>query len=157
MSDCLFCRMVAGEIPADVVHETDRVLRLPRHQPPGADPRAGDPQGAPRNVAALAAADPGLLGEVVAGAQAVALQEGLVTDGGTSPATAWSPTPARRRGRRCTTCTSTCSAAATWAGRPADSTCRERARAPRSVETDRGALCGWNGARCTDRAGWSSG
>ncbi|HEY4625540.1 MAG TPA: HIT domain-containing protein, partial [Blastococcus sp.] len=26
MSDCLFCRMVAGEVPADVVHQTDRVL-----------------------------------------------------------------------------------------------------------------------------------
>jgi histidine triad (HIT) family protein len=26
VSDCLFCRMVAGEIPADVVHETDRVF-----------------------------------------------------------------------------------------------------------------------------------
>ena len=26
MSDCLFCRIVAREIPADVVHETDRVL-----------------------------------------------------------------------------------------------------------------------------------
>ncbi len=26
MSDCLFCRIVAGEIPADVVYETDRTL-----------------------------------------------------------------------------------------------------------------------------------
>src|SRR4051812_31018123 len=26
VTDCLFCRMVAGEIPADVVSETDRVL-----------------------------------------------------------------------------------------------------------------------------------
>src|SRR5690242_17308217 len=26
VSDCLFCRIVAGEIPATVVHETDRVL-----------------------------------------------------------------------------------------------------------------------------------
>jgi histidine triad (HIT) family protein len=26
VSDCLFCRMVAGEIPADVVHQTDRIL-----------------------------------------------------------------------------------------------------------------------------------
>ena len=26
MPDCLFCRMVAGDIPADVVHETDRVF-----------------------------------------------------------------------------------------------------------------------------------
>ncbi len=26
MSDCIFCRIVAREIPADVVHETDLVL-----------------------------------------------------------------------------------------------------------------------------------
>jgi histidine triad (HIT) family protein len=26
VTDCLFCRMVAGEIPADVVHESDRTL-----------------------------------------------------------------------------------------------------------------------------------
>ena len=26
VTDCLFCRMVAGEIPADVVHQTDRVF-----------------------------------------------------------------------------------------------------------------------------------
>jgi histidine triad (HIT) family protein len=26
MSDCLFCKIVAGEIPADMVHEDDRVV-----------------------------------------------------------------------------------------------------------------------------------
>jgi histidine triad (HIT) family protein len=26
MSDCLFCKILAGEIPADVVHETDTTL-----------------------------------------------------------------------------------------------------------------------------------
>jgi len=25
-SDCLFCRIVAGEIPADVIHESERVI-----------------------------------------------------------------------------------------------------------------------------------
>jgi histidine triad (HIT) family protein len=25
-ADCLFCRIVAGDIPATVIHETDRVL-----------------------------------------------------------------------------------------------------------------------------------
>jgi histidine triad (HIT) family protein len=36
-------------------------------------------------AAALALADPSLLGEVVVAAQAVAEQEGLVADGGTEP------------------------------------------------------------------------
>ena len=37
--DCLFCRIVAGEIPADVVAETDARRRVPRPQPAGAPPR----------------------------------------------------------------------------------------------------------------------
>ena len=40
-----------------------------------------------RNVGALAAADPALLGEVVAAAHAVARQEGLVDGDGEDPAT----------------------------------------------------------------------
>ncbi len=66
MSDCLFCRIVAGEIPADVVHSTERVLAfrdinpqapthvlvIPReHIPSLNDPRAAD---AMRALAALA-------------------------------------------------------------------------------------------------------
>ena len=41
--DCLFCRIAAGEIPADVVYSDDDGGGLPRHQPAGADPRAGHP------------------------------------------------------------------------------------------------------------------
>lgn len=26
MTDCLFCKILAGDIPADVIHETDKVL-----------------------------------------------------------------------------------------------------------------------------------
>jgi histidine triad (HIT) family protein len=85
VTDCLFCRMVAGEIPADVVLETDRVLafrdinpQAPTHVlvvPKAHHPTAGE----------LAAADPALLGEVVAAAHAVARQERLVTDDGDEP------------------------------------------------------------------------
>ena len=120
MSDCLFCRMVAGEIPADVVHETDRVLAFRDINPQAPTHVLVIPKEHHRNVGALAAADTGLLGEVVAGAHAVALQEGLVTDDGNEPGYRSSPTPALRPASRCTTCTSTSSAAATWAGRPAD-------------------------------------
>ncbi len=78
---CLFCRIVAGEIPATVVHETGSVLAF-RDIGPKAPvhvlvvPRAHHP-----DVAALAEADPALAGEVLAVAAAVATAEGL-RDGG---------------------------------------------------------------------------
>jgi histidine triad (HIT) family protein len=85
VTDCLFCRMVAGEIPADVVHQTDRVLAFRDINPQAPTHVLVIPKDHHRTVGALAAADPGLLGEVVAAAQAVAAQEGLVDDGGVEP------------------------------------------------------------------------
>ena len=85
VSDCLFCRMVAGEIPTDVVHETDRVLAFRDINPQAPTHVLVIPKEHHATVGALAAADTGLLGEVVTGAHAVALQEGLVTDGGVEP------------------------------------------------------------------------
>jgi histidine triad (HIT) family protein len=85
VTDCLFCRMVAGEIPADVVHETDRVLAFRDINPQAPTHVLVIPKQHHPTAAALALADPSLLGEVVVEAQAVAEQEGLVADGGTEP------------------------------------------------------------------------
>jgi histidine triad (HIT) family protein len=85
MTDCLFCRMVAGEIPADVVHQTDRVLGFRDINPQAPTHVLVIPKEHHRTVGALASADPGLLTEVVLAAHEVALQEGLVTDGGVEP------------------------------------------------------------------------
>jgi histidine triad (HIT) family protein len=85
VSDCLFCRMVAGEIPADVVLDTERVFAFRDINPQAPTHVLVIPKEHYPNAAALAAADAGLLGEVVAGAHAVALQEGLVSDGGSEP------------------------------------------------------------------------
>jgi len=85
VSDCLFCRMVAGEIPADVVHETDRVLAFRDINPQAPTHVLVIPKEHHTTVGALAAADVQLLAEVVSGAHAVAVQEGLVSDGGTEP------------------------------------------------------------------------
>jgi histidine triad (HIT) family protein len=77
----LFCRIVAGEIPADVVYETDTTLAF-RDIAPKAPvhvliiPKAHFP-----DVAALAAAEPGLAGEVLAAAGEVARAAGLTADG----------------------------------------------------------------------------
>jgi histidine triad (HIT) family protein len=77
----LFCRIAAGEIPADVVYETDTTLAF-RDLAPKAPvhvlviPKAHYP-----DVAALAGADPGLAGEVLASAAEVAGAAGLAADG----------------------------------------------------------------------------
>jgi histidine triad (HIT) family protein len=81
VTDCLFCRIVAGEIPADVVYETDTTLAF-RDIGPKAPvhvlviPKAHHP-----DVAALAEADPTLAGEVLAAAAAVAKAAGVTGDG----------------------------------------------------------------------------
>jgi histidine triad (HIT) family protein len=85
VSDCLFCRMVAGEIPADVVLETDRVLAFRDINPQAPTHVLVVPKEHHPNLGALAAADPALLGEVARGAHDVARQEGLVADGGVEP------------------------------------------------------------------------
>src|SRR5690349_9655719 len=76
VSDCLFCRMVAGEIPADVVHQTDRIFAFRDINPQAPTHVLVIPKEHHATAAALVAADPALLGEVVAGAHTVALKEG---------------------------------------------------------------------------------
>ncbi len=86
MTDCLFCRMVAGEIPADVVHETDRVFAFRDINPQAPTHVLVIPKQHHPTAGALALADPSLLGEVVvAAAHQVAVQEGLVTADGPEP------------------------------------------------------------------------
>src|ERR1700712_5377713 len=74
----MFCRMVTGEIPADVVYRTDRGLAFRDLNPQAPTHVLVIPQDHHRNLGALAAADPGLLAEVVSGARQVAEQAGLI-------------------------------------------------------------------------------
>ena len=76
-ANCLFCKIVAGDVPADVVHETDRTIafrdidaQAPTHVL--VIPRNHEP-----NAAALAAADPDSLVDLMAAAAVVAEKEGL--------------------------------------------------------------------------------
>ena len=85
MSDCLFCRMVAGDVPATVVHETDRVFAFRDINPQAPTHVLVIPKDHHRNAAALAAADPGLLADIVSAARQVAEQEGLVAGDGNEP------------------------------------------------------------------------
>lgn len=69
----IFERIIAREIPADIVHETDTVIAFRDIAPKAPVHLLVVPKTAQyRNVAELAAGDPGLLAEVVAVAQELA-------------------------------------------------------------------------------------
>ena len=77
MADCLFCGIVAGDIPADVVHETGTTVAFRDIEPQAPThvlviPRRHEP-----DAGALAAAAPTELVDLVQAAAAVADQEGL--------------------------------------------------------------------------------
>jgi histidine triad (HIT) family protein len=63
--DCLFCRIVAGEIPATVVKEGERVLAFRDVNPQAPTHVLVIPRAHHRNVAALAAADAQVLADLV--------------------------------------------------------------------------------------------
>jgi histidine triad (HIT) family protein len=80
-NDCLFCRIVAGEIPATIVHETDTTLAFRDIDPKAPVHVLVIPKAHHPDVAALALADPALTADVLAAAAAVAGAEGLRGDG----------------------------------------------------------------------------
>jgi histidine triad (HIT) family protein len=75
-ANCLFCKIVAGEVPGDIVHQDDRLVAF-RDIAPKAPlhvllaPREHQP-----NAAASVAADASIVGELVSAAAAIAAQEG---------------------------------------------------------------------------------
>ena len=77
MSDCLFCAIVAGDIPATVVLETDDVVAFRDISPQAPTHVVVVPRDHHADAAALAAADPGLAGRLLAAGAAVAEAEGL--------------------------------------------------------------------------------
>lgn len=74
---CLFCRIVSGEIPATVVHETDDVLAFRDVSPQAPVHVLVIPKEHHANLADAVAASPDLVAKVAAGCAAVAEAEGL--------------------------------------------------------------------------------
>jgi histidine triad (HIT) family protein len=79
--DCLFCRIVAGEIPATIVRETETTLAFRDIGPKAPVHVLVIPKVHYADVATLGQADPRLAGEVLATAAVVAEAEGLLVDG----------------------------------------------------------------------------
>jgi histidine triad (HIT) family protein len=75
--DCLFCKIVAGEIPADVVHETGSTIAFRDIEPQAPTHVLVIPRNHHRDAAALAAAEPDTAVELLTAADTVAKQEGL--------------------------------------------------------------------------------
>jgi histidine triad (HIT) family protein len=74
---CLFCRIVAGEVPSTTVLETDRVLAFRDIAPQAPTHVVVVPKTHYVDTADLATRDPAYLGEVMKAATDVATQEGL--------------------------------------------------------------------------------
>jgi histidine triad (HIT) family protein len=81
VAECLFCAIVAGEIPATKVLETDRILAFRDINPQAPTHILVISKVHYPDVAALAAADAALLGEVIKAAQQVAAAEGVAETG----------------------------------------------------------------------------
>jgi histidine triad (HIT) family protein len=81
VAECLFCAIVAGEIPATTVLETDRILAFRDINPQAPTHVLVIPKTHYPDVAALAAADAALLGEVIGAVQQVAVAEAVAETG----------------------------------------------------------------------------
>ncbi|OZM74306.1 histidine triad nucleotide-binding protein [Amycolatopsis antarctica] len=83
MSDAetLFEKIIAREIPADVVHETDRTIAFRDINPQARVHVLVVPKTRYRHVAELTEADPALLAEVLGTAATVARLEGIAESG----------------------------------------------------------------------------
>jgi histidine triad (HIT) family protein len=76
VADCLFCRIVGGEIPADLVRDGERVVAFRDINPQAPVHVLVVPREHHPDVATLAAADPSALAELVTVAGEIALAEG---------------------------------------------------------------------------------
>jgi histidine triad (HIT) family protein len=74
--DCLFCKVVAGEVPADVVHQGEDVLAFRDINPQAPTHVLVVPREHHPDVASLAAADAAALAELVEVGRQVASREG---------------------------------------------------------------------------------
>ncbi|MGH3735459.1 MAG: histidine triad nucleotide-binding protein [Micromonosporaceae bacterium] len=80
-ADCLFCRIVAGEIPAKTVYESDTTLAFRDISPKAPTHVLVIPKQHFADVAALATAPPQVIRDVFATAAAVAESEGVTETG----------------------------------------------------------------------------
>jgi histidine triad (HIT) family protein len=80
-TDCLFCKIVAGDIPADVVLDNEACVAFRDIDAKAPTHVVVVPRAHHQDLAALSAADPGLTARLVATCTEVAQAEGLPDSG----------------------------------------------------------------------------
>jgi len=112
--DCLFCKIASGDIPAEVVHESETTVAFRDLSPQAPTHVLVIPRSHYRNAGELAQGEPGATSHLFDAAREIAEAEGLdegyrlVFNTGAA--------------RPCSTCTCTCSAGERWAGHRDDPT-----------------------------------
>lgn len=81
MADCLFCKIINGDVPATRVRETDRVVAFRDIAPQAPTHVLVVPRVHYSNAVSLAEADPELLADLVKTAAAVAREENIAESG----------------------------------------------------------------------------
>ena len=76
MTDCLFCRLIAGEIPANIVHQNDHVVAFKDITPQAPTHVLVVPRRHIASLNDLSPADDALVGEMVRTAAYIAKEEG---------------------------------------------------------------------------------
>ncbi|OKI04722.1 histidine triad nucleotide-binding protein [Streptomyces sp. CB02923] len=80
-ADCLFCKIVAGEVPATIVRETETTIAFRDISPQAPTHVLVIPKVHYANAGELAAAEPRIAGEVLSEAAAVAVDEKVDSTG----------------------------------------------------------------------------
>jgi histidine triad (HIT) family protein len=81
MSDCIFCKIIAGEIPATIVHETDDVLAFRDLGPQAPTHVLVIPKRHIATINDMQDSDAELVGKLYLAAQKVAADEGISESG----------------------------------------------------------------------------
>jgi histidine triad (HIT) family protein len=81
MSDCLFCKIIARQIPASIVYEDDRVIAFNDINPQGSTHVLVVPKQHISTLNDLSPADDGIVGEIVRRAAAIANERGIAAGG----------------------------------------------------------------------------
>ena len=79
--DCLFCKIIAGEIPSTLVYEDADCIAIRDINPQAPTPVLVIPRTHYRNLTEAAAADPALVGRLMRVCSEVAKREGVAEDG----------------------------------------------------------------------------
>jgi histidine triad (HIT) family protein len=80
-TDCLFCKIGAGEIPADVIHETDELLAFRDINPQAPTHALIIPKRHIASINELEAGDADIVGKLYLAAKAIARDEGFAEPG----------------------------------------------------------------------------